>query len=98
MPLRARSGSKKARTGYGYTVSAIMSAQHNALEASLWTALRILEERIDFFRRMAKRYRERGDRYTAERYNRQIGEHEQDHARIRQSLADLVSQRRSTAS
>jgi two-component system chemotaxis response regulator CheB len=88
----------RCRTGHAYNVSAIMSAQHNALETSLWTALRILEERIDFFRRMASRAGERGDRHSADRFNRRVEEHEQDHARIRQALADVVNQRRSTAS
>jgi two-component system chemotaxis response regulator CheB len=88
----------RCRTGHAFNVRAIMSAKHNELENSLWTALRILEERIDFFQRMSKRAQERGDRHTFERYVRQIEEHEQDHARLRQALADVVNQPRSTAS
>jgi two-component system chemotaxis response regulator CheB len=88
----------RCRTGHAYNVQTIMSAQHDNLEASLWTALRILEERIDFFRRMARRAADRGDRQTADRYNRQVERHQNYHARITQSLADVVNQRRSTAS
>jgi two-component system chemotaxis response regulator CheB len=88
----------RCRTGHAYNVNAIMSAQHTALEGSLWVAQRIIEERIDFFRRMARRAGERGDPKTAERYDRQAKEHEADHARVRQALAEVVSQRHSTAS
>lgn len=88
----------RCRTGHAYNVRSIMSAQHNVLESSLWTALRIIEERIDFFRRMSRRAGERGDRHSAERFLRQVEEHENDHTRIRQALTDVVTQRRSTAS
>lgn len=87
----------RCRTGHAYSANSIMSAQHNALEASLWTALRIIQERIDFFHRMAKRARDRGDRHTLERYSQQIEQHEREHEQIRQALTDVVSQR-STAS
>jgi hypothetical protein len=76
----------------------MMSAQHTALENSLWIAQRLIEERVDFFRRMSKRAEDRGDKRSAERYLRQAEEHEIDHARVRQALEDVVSQRRSTAS
>lgn len=88
----------RCRTGHAYNVNAIMSAQHNSLEASLWTTLRIIEERIDFFVRMARRARQRGDKHSADRYTRQAEEHEADHGRVRQALADVVNQRRTTAS
>lgn len=88
----------RCRTGHAYNVNAIMSAQHSALEDSLWVAQRIIEERIDFFRRMARRAGDRGDAKSAERYDRQAKEHETDHARVREALADVVNQRRSTAS
>jgi two-component system chemotaxis response regulator CheB len=88
----------RCRTGHAYNVRAIMSAQSDSMEAALWTSLRVLEERIDFFRKLAKRAAERGDRATSERYTRQADEHERDHDRLRQALTDVVSQRRSTAS
>jgi len=64
----------------------------------MWTSLRILEECADFFRRMARRAGERGDRQTVERYLRQAEEHENENDRLRQALTAVVTQRRSTAS
>lgn len=87
----------RCRTGHAYNVNAIMSAQHGLLENALWTAQRIIEERIDFFHRMARRAMDRDDRRSHDRYHRLIEEHENDTVRIRQALADVV-QRRSTAS
>jgi two-component system chemotaxis response regulator CheB len=87
----------RCRTGHAYNVNAIMSAQHGALENSLWTALRIVEERVDLYRRMARRARERGDRHSAERYAHQGEELETEYGRLRQTLADVVNQRRTSA-
>jgi two-component system chemotaxis response regulator CheB len=88
----------RCRTGHAYNVRTIMSAQHNALENALWTSLRILEERIDFFKRLARRAVERGDRVTSDRYTQQAEEHEREHDRLRQALTDVVTQRHLTAS
>lgn len=88
----------RCRTGHAYNVNAIASAQSENLENSLWSALRVIEERVDLLRRMAWRARERGDKRTAERYMRHADDLQKDHDRLNETLGDVVRQRRMSAS
>jgi two-component system chemotaxis response regulator CheB len=45
----------RCRVGHSYSEDAMVSAQGSAVEAALWTALEVLEERSELLRRIAKR-------------------------------------------
>ena len=45
----------RCRVGHSYSEDAMVSAQGTAVEAALWTALEVLEERGELLQRMAKR-------------------------------------------
>lgn len=45
----------RCRVGHAYTVEALVSAQSQAVEAALWSALNALEEKADLARRMVRR-------------------------------------------
>jgi two-component system chemotaxis response regulator CheB len=87
----------RCRTGHAYNVNSVMSAQHDALENSLWTALRVVEERIDLLKRMEERARRRKDRHSADRFAHQAHELEADHGRLRAALESALTQRRTSA-
>lgn len=78
--------------------NAMLSAQRDSLEGSLWTALRIIEERVDFVERMSRRARDRGDAGAADRYAREADGLEHDHGPLRKALGDAVNRRRTSAS
>jgi two-component system chemotaxis response regulator CheB len=88
----------RCRTGHAYNVNSIESAQQNVLENSLWSALRVLEERVDLLKRLVQRARARGDTRTAERFGNEVFNLERDHARIRQMLVGAVHGRHSSVS
>jgi two-component system chemotaxis response regulator CheB len=88
----------RCRTGHAYNVNAIASAQQDVLENSLWTALRVLEERIDFLGRLGQRARSRADERTVNRLAQEVQSLERDHTNLRGTLADVARGRRSTAS
>jgi two-component system, chemotaxis family, protein-glutamate methylesterase/glutaminase len=46
----------RCRVGHAYSVDALVSAQGSSVEAALWTALEVLEERADLLQRVARRY------------------------------------------
>lgn len=45
----------RCRVGHGFTEDILLASQTEALEAALWTALRVLEERAELLRRMLRR-------------------------------------------
>jgi two-component system, chemotaxis family, protein-glutamate methylesterase/glutaminase len=45
----------RCRVGHSYSEDAMVDAQGSAVEAALWTALEVLEERSELLRRLAKR-------------------------------------------
>jgi two-component system chemotaxis response regulator CheB len=61
----------RCRTGHAYSVDTLLAEHSEAVEAGLWAALRTLEERAAMTRRMAARFRGRGRRSTAARFDRQ---------------------------
>ena len=50
----------RCHVGHQYTTEALDAEQQQVVEAALWSAVRVLEERADLRRRMAKRADERG--------------------------------------
>ncbi len=88
----------RCRTGHAYNPNAMLSAQRDSMENSLWTALRILEERVDFFHRMSRRARDRGDPRTADRYANEAQHLQADQGHIRSALESVVSRPHTSAS
>ena len=66
----------QCHVGHAFSGESLVTAQSEALEAALWTALRALEESTALRRRMATRARERGMTAIAEAYE----EHAHDSA------------------
>ena len=52
---RRRAVRYRCRVGHSYSEDAMVDAQGTAVEAALWTALEVLEERSELLRRLAKR-------------------------------------------
>ena len=50
----------RCHVGHGYSEQAVVGEQNGALEAALWTALRMLQERAALLRRASERFAERG--------------------------------------
>jgi two-component system chemotaxis response regulator CheB len=50
----------RCRVGHAYSVETLASGQQDNLEVALWTALRVLEERLTLSQRLASQARERG--------------------------------------
>jgi two-component system chemotaxis response regulator CheB len=87
-PLRFR-----CRVGHAYNLESLLVNQNDALEQSLWTALRALEERGALLDRIASRFRKRGSVRQAERFEEDREVVEQRAAIVRRALLDndLVS-------
>jgi two-component system chemotaxis response regulator CheB len=52
----------QCRVGHAYSEDALVSAQGESVEAALWTALEVLEERAELLDRIAERHGERRPR------------------------------------
>lgn len=61
----------RCHVGHLYTDQGLLHYQDESLEAALWTALRILEERISMAERLAQRARARGNEIVARRFEAQ---------------------------
>jgi two-component system chemotaxis response regulator CheB len=88
----------RCHTGHAYNVNAILSEQKSELEDSLWTALRVLQERVKLLERLARRAKDRGDMHTGERFLRQVEELQRHQSAIRKSISQVVSQNPPSAS
>jgi two-component system chemotaxis response regulator CheB len=80
----------RCRTGHGYASEALLASQSHVVEAALWSAVRALEERAAMTRRMAGRFRARGRRVTAERFERQANSAVEQAVTIRRALNGLI--------
>jgi two-component system chemotaxis response regulator CheB len=80
----------RCRTGHGFSPETLLAEQSRNVEAGLWSALRTLEERAAMSRRMAARFRMRGKRATAERFERQANAAVDQALTIRNALGDLA--------
>ena len=58
----------RCRVGHAYAVESLLSEQKGAIEAAFWMALRALEERGAFLRRLADRAKQIGSEQSRERY------------------------------
>jgi two-component system chemotaxis response regulator CheB len=60
----------RCRTGHAYSPESLLARQTDSLEATLWAALRSLEENAALSRRMEKRTRDLGNHASSQRYER----------------------------
>jgi two-component system chemotaxis response regulator CheB len=79
----------RCRTGHGYSIETLLAQQSGNVEAGMWAAVRALEERAALSRRMAARFRTRGRRSTAERFERQANAAVEQGVVIRRALEDI---------
>lgn len=82
----------RCRTGHSYNSNSMLAVQRDSIEQSLWSAVRVLEERADLLRRIGKRARDRGDVRMAERLMRQEQQTRTDQAQLQKALSDLLLQ------
>jgi two-component system chemotaxis response regulator CheB len=64
----------RCRVGHAYSPQTLFSEQAEAVEAAVWTALQVLEERALLAERMAQRMERRGQPSIAERFAGQASE------------------------
>jgi two-component system chemotaxis response regulator CheB len=62
----------KCHTGHSYTLNNLLLKKNKNLEASLWVALRILEERKRLLKRLVDKNQERGFKHSASDYSEKI--------------------------
>lgn len=82
----------RCRTGHGFSPETLLAEQSHVVEAGLWSALRALEERAAMSRRMAARFRARGRRLTAERFERQANAAVDQAVAVRDALGEIAPQ------
>jgi len=80
----------RCRTGHGYSIDTLLAGQSNVVEGGLWAALRALEERAALARRMAERFRSRGRRTVAARFERQADAAVEQGIAIRRALDEMA--------
>jgi two-component system chemotaxis response regulator CheB len=80
----------RCRTGHAYGSDALLASQSSVVEGAMWAAIRALEERAAMARRMAGRFRARGRRVTAERYERQANSAVEEAVTIRRALNEVL--------
>jgi two-component system, chemotaxis family, protein-glutamate methylesterase/glutaminase len=72
----------RCRVGHAYGNESLLAHQNDALERSLWAALRALEERADLLDRIASRFEHRGSSAQADRFKEDM--------RVVRERADIV--------
>jgi two-component system, chemotaxis family, protein-glutamate methylesterase/glutaminase len=75
----------RCHVGHAYSAESMQAEQAVALEAALWSALRSLEERADFFRRLARR----GSQQTRTRFEHKAEEVVRHADAVRDTIAAL---------
>jgi two-component system chemotaxis response regulator CheB len=76
----------RCHVGHQYTPEGFDAQQREAVEAALWTAVRVLEERSELRTRMARRAEESGMANVAQNFLETAGEAEQQAHTIRELL------------
>jgi two-component system chemotaxis response regulator CheB len=82
----------RCRTGHSYNSNSMLAVQRDSIEQSLWSAIRVLEERADLLRNIGRRARDRGDLRMADRLARQEHQTRSDQSQLQKALSDLLSQ------
>ena len=76
----------RCHVGHAFTDAAMMEANGDELERALWIALRVLEERIELLRSLARRESNANRRHTASRFLARADEYEAEAGRVRKLL------------
>ena len=76
----------RCHVGHQYSIDALDAEQQQAVEGALWSAVRVLEERADLRRRMAKRADERGMAMVSSGFDESARESETQAGTIRALL------------
>jgi two-component system, chemotaxis family, protein-glutamate methylesterase/glutaminase len=61
----------RCHVGHSYSAESMLELHGDSVETALWTALRVLEERMHFLDGLADRQRKRGNDYAARGFDRQ---------------------------
>jgi two-component system, chemotaxis family, protein-glutamate methylesterase/glutaminase len=77
----------RCHVGHGFTVRALLASQDEALEQSLWAALRALQEKIQTLSTVAEVEQEQGKAEQAQAYLRQVAETRRHLKLIRELLS-----------
>jgi two-component system, chemotaxis family, protein-glutamate methylesterase/glutaminase len=84
----------QCRIGHVLSAESLFSEQAESLDATMWAALRALEERADLGWRLANRLRERGSTASANRFGREAKEAERRATSLRHVLGEAELARR----
>jgi two-component system chemotaxis response regulator CheB len=76
----------RCRVGHSYTEDSYSREKAVSLEAALWTAATALVEKADFSRRLARRLRAEGHVMSAERYDREAKNAQEQSELVRQAV------------
>ncbi|HEX3556224.1 MAG TPA: chemotaxis protein CheB [Thermoanaerobaculia bacterium] len=78
----------RCRTGHAYSPQSLLAKQAEALEGTLWAAMRALEERAALARRLERRARKNGNELFRKRYENQARLAEAHVEQLRRILED----------
>ena len=76
----------RCHVGHAYTEDSMLAAQAEGLEAALWSAVRVLEEKAELARHLACRSRRRGMQHSTEHFEQSVQDAERDSTEIRRLL------------
>ncbi|WP_158890454.1 chemotaxis protein CheB [Amycolatopsis anabasis] len=82
-------GHFRCRVGHAWSARALLDAQGYALEQALWTALRVLDEKVSLAKRMGEQAAGRGAELVSNRYRRIAEEAANASAILRQHLDEM---------
>ena len=77
--------------GHQFSMDSFLEEETEALERSLWVAVKTLEERVSLMQRLATRSREEGQPKTAESFDQKASESEEHANSIRRVIERLKS-------
>lgn len=76
----------RCRTGHAFSSESVLAEQSEALERALWVALKILDEKVDLSRNLARRAQEQGRGWLAQSFEARVEEGEHHAALLRSIL------------
>jgi two-component system chemotaxis response regulator CheB len=76
----------RCRTGHAYSAETLLARQDGEVEDALWTAIRVLQERVEMCRRLAEREHGSGESWASAHYTRRAAEAEASAAALRKLL------------
>jgi two-component system, chemotaxis family, protein-glutamate methylesterase/glutaminase len=77
----------RCHVGHSYSAESMLELHGDSVETALWTALRVLEERMHFLDGLATRQRRRGSEYAARSLDRRARGVEQRVEILRRAIA-----------